>query len=129
MRPSIPDAYPNTGANTPTVSTRHAARNSANKRGVNMATLRFISDSAHGWLEVPTVDVAAAGVTPSRYSYIDATTGMTYLEEDCDASAYINTQNNDMLTTDLGDIDYVIAAYDMVYIDGLCWVRDLPPAA
>ena len=75
-----------------------------------MTTLRFISDSAHGWLEVPTVDVAAAGVTPSRYSYIDATNGMTYLEEDCDATAYIT---------------HALAFKD-VYIDGECWVRDLP---
>ena len=77
-----------------------------------MATLRFISDSAHGWLEVPTVDVAAAGVTPSRYSYIDATTGMTYLEEDCDLSRYAATISQLVMESQ--------------YIDGLCWVRDLP---
>jgi len=86
-----------------------------------MATLRFISDSAHGWLEVPTVDVAAAGVTPSRYSYIDATTGMTYLEEDCDATHYLDTVHGgedfwDMVDTYTEDVN----------IDGLCWVRDLP---
>ena len=79
-----------------------------------MTTLRFISDSAHGWLEVPTVDVAAAGVTPSRYSYIDATTGMTYLEEDCDATHYLDTVHGGEYT------------WDDVYIDGGCWVRDLP---
>jgi hypothetical protein len=83
-----------------------------------MATLRFISDSAHGWLEVPTVDVAAAGVTPSRYSYIDATTGMTYLEEDCDATHYLDTVH--------GGEDFDGNYYEDVNIDGLCWVRDLP---
>ena len=86
-----------------------------------MAALRFISDSAHGWLEVPTVDVAAAGVTPSRYSYIDATNGMTYLEEDCDATHYLDTVHGgedfwDMVDTYTEDVN----------IDGLCWVRDLP---
>ena len=88
-----------------------------------MATLRFISDSAHGWLEVPTVDVAAAGGTPSRYSYIDATNGMTYLEEDCDAAKYVST-----LVTDWTASDVFIGGGDTldVYIDGLCWVRDLP---
>ena len=77
-----------------------------------MAALRFISDSAHGWLEVPTVDVAAAGVTPSRYSYIDATNGMTYLEEDCDLSRYAATISQLVMESQ--------------YIDGECWVRDLP---
>ena len=86
-----------------------------------MAALRFISDSAHGWLEVPTVDVAAAGVTPSRYSYIDGHSGLTYLEEDCDATHYLDTVHGgedfwDMVDTYTEDVN----------IDGLCWVRDLP---
>jgi len=98
-----------------------------------MTTLRFISDSAHGWLEVPTVDVAAAGVTPSRYSYIDATNGMTYLEEDCDATAYITHAKRAMAaylnaigaTGSAQVVDEAMAFKD-VYIDGECWVRDLP---
>ena len=102
-----------------------------------MATLRFISDSAHGWLEVPTVDVAAAGVTPSRYSYIDATNGMTYLEEDCDATAYIAHAKR-AIAAYLRAIDTTVSgakiamqvskamAFKDVYIDGECWVRDLP---
>jgi len=32
----------------------------------NLETLRFYSDSGHGWLEVPTVDVAKSGVIPSK---------------------------------------------------------------
>ena len=82
-----------------------------------MYTLRFISDSAHGWLEVPTVDVAAAGVTPSRYSYIDGHSGLTYLEEDCDATAYLKAIGTIYLEDDM---------CEDVNIDGLCWVRDLP---
>ena len=85
-----------------------------------MATLRFISDSAHGWLEVPTVDVAAAGVTPSRYSYIDGHSGLTYLEEDCDAPKYLNA------TRCCGGHCYLNRGIKDVYIDGECWVRDLP---
>ena len=102
-----------------------------------MATLRFISDSAHGWLEVPTVDVAAAGVTPSRYSYIDATTGMTYLDEDCDATAYIAHAKRAIAAYHRA-IDTTVSGakiamqvgkalvFKDVYIDGECWVRDLP---
>ena len=105
-----------------------------------MAILRFISDSEEmyssgprssfgpgitgGWLEVPTVDVAAAGVTPSRYSYIDATNGMTYLEEEEDATHYLDTV--------YGGEDFweMVDTYtQQLHIDGLCWVRDLPPAA
>ena len=101
-----------------------------------MTTLRFISDSAHGWLEVPTVDVAAAGVTPSQYSYIDATTGMTYLEEDCDATAYITHAKRAIAAYHRatnpnwwsGSEEYIAhaLAFKDVYIDGECWVRALP---
>ena len=85
-----------------------------------MATLRFISDSAHGWLEVPTVDVAAAGVTPSRYSYIDGHSGLTYLEEDCDAPKYLDA------TRCTFDLAVLWGGIKEDFIDGLCWVRDLP---
>ena len=85
-----------------------------------MATLRFISDSAHGWLEVPTVDVAAAGVTPSRYSYIDGHSGLTYLEEDCDAPKYLNATRCSF------DLAVLWGGIKDVYIDGECRVRDLP---
>ena len=98
-----------------------------------MATLRFISDSAHGWLEVPTVDVAAAGVIPSRYSYIDGHSGLTYLEEDCDATAYIAHAKRAMAaylnaigaTGSAQVVDEAMAFKD-VYVDGDCWIRDLP---
>ena len=82
-----------------------------------MAKLRFITDSGHGWLEVPTVDVTKAGVMPSKYSYINADTSMTYLEEDCDATAYLKAIGTIYLEDDM---------CEDVYIDGLCWVRDLP---
>jgi len=88
-----------------------------------MTTLRFISDSAHGWLEVPTVDVAAAGVTPSRYSYIDGHSGLTYLEEDCDAPKYLDA------TRCTFDLAVLWGGIKEDFIDGLCWIRDLPPAA
>lgn len=51
--------------------------------------LTFHTDPGHGWLEVSRSDLAelgiAASVTP--YSYQDA--GRVYLEEDCDASLYL----------------------------------------
>jgi hypothetical protein len=47
----------------------------------------FISDSGHGWLRVPHAELKASGVKPSPFSYFDAENA--YLEEDCDAPAYI----------------------------------------
>ena len=88
-----------------------------------MATMRFISDSGHGWLEVPTVDVLTAGVAPSRYSYLDAATGMSYLEEDRDASAYLHAVGCTF------DLAVVWGGIKDVYINGDCWVRDLPQYA
>ena len=85
--------------------------------------MRFISDSGHGWLEVPTVDVITAGVAPSRYSYLDAATGMSYLEEDCDASAYLHAVG---CTKGLTCEDCIAPIQADIYIDGDCWVRGLP---
>lgn len=77
-------------------------------------TYRFISDGGHGWAEIPTTAVLAAGIRPSRYSYYDPASGMTYLEEDCDVGRFLDaTANPDQGFTD-------------VYVPGDCWVRDLP---
>ena len=47
----------------------------------------WIADSAHAWLRVPLACVEASGYEPTAYSYRDAT--YAYLEEDCDAPAYL----------------------------------------
>lgn len=48
---------------------------------------RFISDPGHGWLEVTMAEVRRLGVKPSLYSYVNQ--NMVYLEEDCDAPAFL----------------------------------------
>ena len=59
-------------------------------------TLTFHADPAHGWLEVPREDIDALGIADqiSAYSYAMAAThkraGMVYLEEDCDASLFLD---------------------------------------
>ena len=88
-----------------------------------MSKLRFISDAGHGWLEVPTVDVIQAGITPSRYSYIDADNGRTYLEEDCDMAAYMAAIGCQF------DLAITRGGIKEIFIDGDAWVRDLPPYA
>jgi len=88
-----------------------------------MSTLRFISDAGHGWLEVPTVDVIKAGITPSKYSYVDAENCLAYLEEDRDASAYL---------TAIGcrfDSAVLWGNIKEIFINGDAWVRDLPHCA
>jgi len=58
--------------------------------------LTFHCDAGHGWLEVPREDVDALGLADqiSAYSYAMASThqraGMVYLEEDCDASLFLD---------------------------------------
>jgi hypothetical protein len=58
--------------------------------------LTFHCDRGHGWLEVPREDIDALGLANqiSAYSYAMASThkraGMVYLEEDCDASLYLD---------------------------------------
>ena len=56
-------------------------------------TYRFITDPGHGWLEVPVADLATVGLKPtdfSRFSYQSRDGVMLYLEEDCDATKFIN---------------------------------------
>ena len=55
-----------------------------------ISSLTFYSDSAHGWLAVPASEVARVGVTPTCYSYRSPCGKILYLEEDCDATAYLD---------------------------------------
>lgn len=52
--------------------------------------LQFIEDPGHGWLEVPIAQILALGLRDkiSSYSYRKGT--MAYLEEDCDASVFLD---------------------------------------
>ncbi len=50
--------------------------------------LVFHTDPGHGWLEVPVKEVRNSGVPISQCSYIKG--DKAYLEEDCDAHAYLN---------------------------------------
>lgn len=49
--------------------------------------LNFFTDPGHGWLEVPHTIVRELGLTPTPYSYRNAE--FAYLEEDCDAHAFM----------------------------------------
>jgi hypothetical protein len=53
--------------------------------------LTFLSDPGHGWLRVPLVDIARSGIADSisRYSFIDVSNSVAYLEEDCDVARYL----------------------------------------
>jgi DNA-binding transcriptional MerR regulator len=71
-----------------------------------MMKLRFISDPGHGWLEVPTHTLhtfALEGwITP--YSYISDDGEKTYLEEDCDASRFINAAKDAGVELSIEDV-------------------------
>ena len=55
----------------------------------NREPIRFVSDPGHGWLECPIDSVLLSGAKVSEYSYEDREKGLAYLEEDCDAPAYL----------------------------------------
>ena len=52
----------------------------------------FHEDGAHGWLEVSYKDVIDLNIQNeiSEWSYINRTTEKIYLEEDCDATLFLN---------------------------------------
>ena len=54
----------------------------------------FHSDSGHGWLAVRIKELNDLGIADkvSSYSYMNGKTA--YLEEDCDASVYLDAQEN-----------------------------------
>jgi hypothetical protein len=55
-------------------------------------TFDFISDPGHGWLKVNTRDLFALGLTPADFSSCSyRRDNDLYLEEDCDASLFIQT--------------------------------------
>lgn len=51
---------------------------------------KFFTDPAHGWLEVTRDEINRLRVVPSKYSYMRG--DLVYLEEDCDASAFIRAK-------------------------------------
>lgn len=67
--------------------------------------MQWISDPAHGWLEVSfrdLADVGAAIADFSDYSYINRAKSLLYLEEDCDAARFITRhpkRNSDYFRT------------------------------
>ena len=54
-----------------------------------MTTFTFHSDPGHGWLEVSLAEYPEARQFASNYSYTN--NGTVYLEEDCDAPAFLKT--------------------------------------
>ena len=51
--------------------------------------LTFINTPAHGFLQVSKYDVIGNGFKPSSFSFYEPETGRMYLEEDCDAPAFL----------------------------------------
>ena len=59
---------------------------------MGQAMYKFISDPGHGWLEVTRAELEALGLLDkiSHYSYQRG--GFVYLEEDCDASLFVEAK-------------------------------------
>lgn len=79
-----------------------------------MLTLEYIQDPGHGWIAAPLERVQSLGLTPTSYSYQDGET--IYLEEDCDAPAYLRALTR-------AGIPYRI---NETHTRGDAWIRSLP---
>lgn len=68
--------------------------------------LHYIQDSGHGWIVAPVSLVRDLGIADriSRYSYHDSTAGQLYLEEDCDAPAFIRALRVSGIEPDIIDV-------------------------
>lgn len=77
---------------------------------MNSENLKWIMDDGHGWLRVDKSNYMQSNFNASRHSYYDDQ--FVYLEEDCDASLYINEHK---ITNHIPE----------QYYEGYCFVRDL----
>lgn len=51
--------------------------------------MRYLKDAGHGWLEVSLRQFPDAVECGTGFGYLDATGGTIYLEEDCEAAAFL----------------------------------------
>lgn len=79
-----------------------------------MLTLNYIQDPGHGWVGAPLDQVRDLGLAPTPYSYQDGAT--VWLEEDCDAPAYLRALTR-------AGIAYRLAE---THTRGDAWIRSLP---
>ena len=58
----------------------------------------WITDPAHGWLTVPLAELQDLGIADdiSKFSYIDTSKGVVYLEQDIDALRFIEAKGVDL---------------------------------
>ena len=59
-----------------------------------MTTYTFHNDPGHGWLEVGRDELTMLHIDDQISSYSYQTGNKVYLEEDCDASVFINALEN-----------------------------------
>ena len=52
----------------------------------------FITDPGHGWLEVPLAEIRFLGIADKISAYSYQKGDMAYLEEDCDASVFLEAK-------------------------------------
>lgn len=82
-----------------------------------LSGVRWHSDAGHAWLEVPLA--SCEGLAVSAYSYKDARRGVAYLEEDCDAGAWVRFHG-------LTFAEFREANVPSEQWYGDCFVRELP---
>ncbi|MDO8611125.1 MAG: hypothetical protein Q7R95_11420 [bacterium] len=82
--------------------------------------LNFHSDPGHGWLQVPLSEIQRLGIGKqiSHYSYMSARgpNPLVYLEEDCDASIFIEAAKSKGEQIEFNDVSY----------NDECFIRGLP---
>ncbi len=63
----------------------------ASYQGESLKALRWVSDSSHGWLEVPLSVFPSAIDFGTGFGYINEINGLIYLEEDCEAVEFLKS--------------------------------------
>lgn len=94
---------------------------------IDTSEWKYIEDSAHAWLVVKEERVRLSGYNPTEFSFRCA--GYAYLEEDLDAPEFLRAIHSKL--PDRPKDEAMVQWYRTLnvpteYIDGMCYVRELP---
>jgi hypothetical protein len=92
-------------------------------------TPHWLIDDGHGWLVVSLSAVVASGAEITRFSYVSSNGRLAYLEEDCDARAFLDAARIERATATNWPIRRVKRARCRQYPSFAPEVTDLPVRA
>ena len=93
------------------------------------STPYWLIDDGHGWLVVSVSAVLASGADITRFSYVGPDGPLAYLEEDCDAGAFLDAARIERATAAKWPVKRVRRAHCRQYPSFWSGLASLPASA